>query len=186
MTDTRRHVTECEDALLPHLDALYGYAMTISRDRNIAEDLLQDTYAHAAASYHALRDDSNIKGWLFTIMRNLWFQHLRHARSGPEFVALEEASGHWTSGASEDPETLYVRIWEREEIRSALEALPLMHREIIVLFDIEGFSYKEIAEMLECPVGTVMSRLARGRDKLKRILLARQGASFVKTMPGGS
>ena len=78
-----------------------------------------------------------------------------------------------------------MRIWEREEIRTALERLPVVHREVIVLCDIEGFSYKEMAELLDCPVGTIMSRLARARAKLKRVLVARQQSALQRSIPGG-
>lgn len=186
MSGTEGKYTD-QQALLPYLDALYGYAMTLSRDRTAAEDLVQETYTQAALNFHGLREESNLKGWLFTIMRNLWRKELRHARSGPEFVALDEVStARWEFDTTDDPQVLYARIWEREEIKAALEHLRVDHREVVVLCDIEGLSYKEIAEMLDCPLGTVMSRLARARANLKRVLVGRQSSPMKKTMPGGS
>ncbi len=177
----------CREELLSHLDGLFGYAMTLSNDRTAAEDLVQETYAQATTHIERLREDSNLKGWLFTIMRNLWLKQLRHSRSGPEFVALDDVnSSRWAFDNSDDPEVLYVRIWEREEIRTALERLPVAHREVIILCDIEGFSYKEMAELLDCPVGTIMSRLARARAKLKRVIASRQNSSLKSRMPSGS
>ena len=174
-----------EQTALEHLDALYGFAVVLTRGTSEAEDLVQETYMHAAGHYCQLRPDSNLKGWLFTIMRNVWLQQLRHAHAGPEFVALDgDEAEHWLADSTEDPQTLYVRIWEREEIRVALARLPVACREIIVLRDIEGFSYKELAEILECPLGTIMSRLARARAKLKRLLHARPTASLTKADTG--
>ena len=168
-------------AALDHIDALYGFAMVLTQSPSEAEDLVQETYTHAAGHYEKLKPDSNLKGWLFTIMRNVWLQQLRHVRGGPEFVALEDdAASYWPADTAEDPQTQYVRIWEREEIRAALKGLPGACREIIVLRDIEGLSYKEIAAIFDCPLGTIMSRLARARGKLKRLLCARQTRALRK------
>lgn len=180
------HSTDWQEGMLRCLDGLYGYAMTLTRDPTKAEDLVQETYTQAAPHVGELEEGSNLKGWLFTIMRNLWLKELRHARRGPEFVAFDDDSiAGRVFDATDDPEILYERIWEREEIRLALEHLPNNHCEIIVLRDIEGFSYKELAELLDCPVGTIMSRLARARANLKRLLLARQSSSWKRAMPGG-
>ena len=172
-------------ATLEHLDALYGFAMVLTHSQSEAEDLVQETYAHAARHCEQFRPHSNLKGWLFTIMRNIWLQQLRHMRTGPEFIALDDDNvERWLSDVSDDPQTLYVRIWEREEIRAALRSMPAACREMIVLRDIEGFSYKEIAVMLDCPLGTIMSRLARARAKLKRLLRARQAGASKKSDMG--
>lgn len=186
MSGISQSSSERQEALLCYLDALYGYAMVLCRDVTRAEDLAQETYTQAALNIEGLREHSNIKGWLFTIMRNLWLKELRHARSGPEFVALDDVgSDRWALDASDDPQLQYVRIWEREEIRMALERLHVDHREVIMLCDIEGFSYKEMAEMLQCPIGTIMSRLSRARANLKRLLVGRNVPAMKKTMPGG-
>lgn len=182
-----RNSAHSQEALLSHLDGLYGYAMTLSHNETAAEDLVQETFTQAALHLDGLKEDSNLKAWLFTIMRNLWLKELRHVRCGPKFVALDDVSTtRWAFDTTDDPGVLYVRIWEREEIRTALERLPAVHREVIVLRDIEGFSYKEMAELLDCPVGTIMSRLARARAKLKRVLIARQDSSLKSSMSAGS
>ena len=155
---------------LSHLDALYGFAMALTRSRIEAEDLVQDTYLQAMPHFAQLRHDSNLKGWLFTIMRNIWLKKLRHLRNGPDFVAPDQDNVKQQTIDFNDPQALTIRIWEREEIRLALEQLPNYCHEIIVLRDIEGFSYKEMAEILDCPIGAVMSRLTRARAKLKRVL----------------
>lgn len=160
-------------AALEHLDALYGFAMVLTRDRAEAEDLVQETYLRAVRAFGSLMPDSNLKSWLFAIMRNIWLNQLRHVRSGPQFVELDAEEGnrsHWLDRISNDPHALYVSKLEREEVRAAIERLPHLYREIIVLRDLEGFSYQQIAAILECPAGTVMSRLGRAREKLRRLL----------------
>src|SRR5918911_3173813 len=148
-------------AALAHLDALYGFALTLTRDRTEAEDLVQETYLRAVRAFGRLLPDSNLKGWMFAIMRNVWLNQLRHTRSGPRFVELDaddEDRSEWLDPLTFDPYVLYLRKLEREEIRAAIESLPHLYREINVLRDIEGFSYQQIAGILGCPAGTVMSR----------------------------
>jgi RNA polymerase sigma-70 factor (ECF subfamily) len=160
-------------AALEHIDALYGYALTLTRDQTEAEDLVQETYLRAVRAFGQLVPNTNLKSWLFVIMRNAWLNQLRHKRSGPRFVELDAGEEGFSSRReplSEDPYVLYTRKLEREEIQAAIDGLPSLYREIVVLRDIEGFSYQEIATMLSCPAGTVMSRLGRAREKLRRSL----------------
>ena len=162
-------------AALEHIDALYGYALTLTRNRTEAEELVQETYVRAMRAFGQLAPHSNAKSWLFVIMRNAWLNQLRHARSGPHFVELEgEDEQVWNLPArsTNDPYTLFIRKLEREEVKDAIQSLPPIYREIIVLRDIEGFTYQEIATMLGCPAGTVMSRLGRAREKLRALLVA--------------
>ena len=177
--------TDVREALLGFLDALYGYGMTLTRNPTEAEDLVQDTYMQAATHCEGLRPDSNVKAWLFTIMRNRWLKQLRHTACGPEFVALDEsAMERWMLDSEQEPGRLCERIWERDEIRTALGELPIRQREIILLRDIEGFSYKELADMLECPVGTIMSRLSRARARFKELLVNRRSDYGSEIMSG--
>lgn len=158
-------------AALDCLDALYGYALALCRNPASAEDLVQEAYLRASRGRRQLAPDSNIKSWLFTILRNAWLNELRHARSGPEFLALEpEDEDFYAAPEGADPYTLFVRKIEREQVRSAISRLPRHQREVIVLRDLEGFSYQEIAEILDCPAGTVMSRLGRARRHLRVLL----------------
>jgi RNA polymerase sigma-70 factor (ECF subfamily) len=117
-------------------------------------------------------------------MRNAWLNQLRHKRSGPSFVELDAGEGFSLSRGplSEDPYVVYTRKLEREEIRLAIDSLPSLYREIIVLRDIEGFSYQEIATMLSCPAGTVMSRLGRAREKLRRSLESWQSTAAARAV----
>jgi RNA polymerase sigma-70 factor, ECF subfamily len=156
-------------AALEHLDALYGYAMTLTRDVTEAEDLVQETYLRAASAVNRPNGDSNLKGWLFVIMRNAWLNQLRHKNSGPRFVDLEP-NEQPIDETQETPHVVYLRKLEREQVREAIESLPDAYREIVVLRDIEGFTYQEIAMVLNCPAGTVMSRLGRARGKLRKLL----------------
>jgi RNA polymerase sigma-70 factor (ECF subfamily) len=165
-----------KEAALGQLDSLYGFAIALARDRTEAEDLVQETYLRAVRRLDQFVPGSNLKGWLFTIMRNIWLNQLRHVRSGPQFVDLDplrEEAGSLVS-RMDDPFVSYARKVEREEVRSAIEDLPSQYRELIVLRDIEGFSYQEIATILGCPAGTVMSRLGRARERLRRILAQRR------------
>lgn len=160
-------------AALDHLDALYGFAMTLTRNRGEAEDLVQETYLRAVRAFGQLMPDSNLKGWLFTITRNLWLNQCRHARAGPHFVDLDQDQQEiteWLTQLPEDPYEIYVRKAEREEVRSAIQSLPRPYRQVVVLRDIEGFSYQQIARILGCPAGTVMSRLGRARQRLRHML----------------
>lgn len=160
-------------AALEHIDALYGFAMMLTRNEAEAQDLVQETYLRAVRAFGSLMPDSNLKSWMFAIMRNVWLNQLRHTRSGPRFVELdaEEADrAQWLDRVANDPHAVYVSKLEREEVRAAIERLPLPYREVIVLRDLEGFSYQQIASILECPAGTVMSRLGRAREKLRRLL----------------
>jgi RNA polymerase sigma-70 factor (ECF subfamily) len=143
--------------------------MTLTRDTTDAEDLVQETYLRAASAANQPGSDSNLKGWLFVIMRNAWLNHLRHRNSGPRFVDLETSEPS-LGQTHENPHVVYLRKLEREQVREAIESLPDPYREIIVLRDIEGFTYQEIAMVLECPAGTVMSRLGRARGKLRKHL----------------
>ena len=153
-------------------DGLYGYAMVLSRDRTEAEDLVQETCVRAVQAVESLRPDSNVKSWLFTILRNIWFNRLRRRRAAPKMVELDgdESIAEIAVEASKDPYALYVSKVERELVREAIQQLSEEFREIIVLREYGELSYQEIASVLGCPVGTVMSRLGRARTKLRSLL----------------
>ena len=172
-------------AALEYLDSLYGYALILTRDQTAAEDLVQETYLRAVRAFGQLMANSNLKSWLFVIMRNAWLNQLRHTRSGPRFVELDDDEVefiHQNDRVNEDPHVVYLRKLEREQIRIAIAGLPELYREIIVLRDLEGFSYQEIATMLSCPAGTVMSRLGRARAKLRQALASWQPRAAAKAV----
>jgi RNA polymerase sigma-70 factor, ECF subfamily len=166
--------------LLCFIDGLYGYAMAITRNRADAEDLVQETYVRAIRGKESLRAGSNVKSWLFTILRNIHLNQLRKQRTSPRVLEIDadENSANIVVETSEDPLARYVRKTERERLTEAIEQLPPEFREIVVLREFEDLSYLEIAAILDCPVGTVMSRLARARSRL-RTLLSDQGTGRV-------
>jgi len=155
---------------IEHVDGLYSYAMVLSRNHADAEDLVQETYVRAIHALGRLRAGSNMKGWLFTILRNIWFNQLRKRRNGPQMVDVEDGAANIAEPSS-DSYDLYVSKMEAEQVRAAIQELPVESREIILLREYEDLSYQEIASVLDCPVGTVMSRLGRARAKLRTLLL---------------
>ena len=162
-----------EDTTLPaYMDGLYAYSMVLSRNPAMAADLVQETYLRALKAKESLRPDSNVKSWLFTILRNIWLNHLRHERAGPKIAELDsdENLADVSVATTEDPLDLYLRKQQRERVRAAIQQLPIEFREIIVLREYEELPYSEIANVLQCPMGTVMSRLARARSRLGDLL----------------
>jgi RNA polymerase sigma-70 factor (ECF subfamily) len=157
-----------------HLDGLYSYALVLTRNHAEAEDLVQETYVRAIPAMGRLRADSNTKGWLFMILRNIWLNQLRKWRNGPQLIEMEFGEGVANSliEPSKDSHDLYVSKLEAEQVRAAIQELPVDFREIILLREYEDLSYQEIASVLDCPVGTVMSRLGRARAKLRALLAA--------------
>ena len=165
-----------ETDLLRFIDGLYGYAMAITRNRTDAEDLVQETYLRAIPRMRSLRPESNLKSWLFTILRNIHLNQLRKQRVAPKVLEIDadENTANIVVETSKDPLAQYVSMAERDWVLKAIQQLPSVFRQIVVLREYEDLSYQEIAGILDCPVGTVMSRLARARSKL-RILLSTEG-----------
>jgi RNA polymerase sigma-70 factor, ECF subfamily len=175
-----------EAATLEHVDALYGYAMTLTRDKTEAEDLVQETYLRAVRAAHQPAPEENLKAWLFVIMRNTWLNAMRHKQNGLrifEFDGDEETRGTANETIS-NPHVVYLRKLEQQQVHDAIKKLPDAYREIVVLRDIEGFSYQEIATVLNCPAGTVMSRLGRARGKLREVLSGGQASAKVHRLHG--
>jgi RNA polymerase sigma-70 factor, ECF subfamily len=169
-----------------YLDGLYGYAVVLSRNSTEAEDLVQETCLRALRNIGQLRPDSNVKGWLFTILRNIWLNEVRRRRTTPERVELDAdgSSAVEPVDPSRDPHAVYVSSIEREQVRQAIQQLPLEFREIIILREYEELSYQEIAAVLNCPPGTVMSRLARARSRLREFLQPEFLGQAVSRVPG--
>ena len=166
-----------EAEILDHLDALYGAAMRLTRNEANAEDLVQDTVVKAVRARHQYRPGTNLKAWLLRILTNTFIN--RHRRGGLERSVLDGPSAKplvsgWMSAASMramcEPEKSALQPLLAAELQQALDALPESHRCVILLSDVEGLSYKEIAAALDCPVGTVMSRLHRARKALQASL----------------
>jgi len=161
-----------DTTLSAYIDGLFGYAMVLTRNPAGAADLVQEAYVRALKAKQSLRPSSNVKSWLFTILRNVWLNQLRHERAAPQIVELDADEGieDVAVETSKDPHAQYVSKMEQEKVRHAIQQLPEEFREIIILREYEELSYQEIAAMLHCPAGTVMSRLARARSKLRALL----------------
>jgi RNA polymerase sigma-70 factor (ECF subfamily) len=162
---------------ITHLDAMYGVACKLTRNPTEAEDLVQDAFVKAMRARDQFHAGTNLKAWLFRILTNTFINKYRRGgleRSvfdGPDADPLVDG---WVSAATmrqlRDPETLALMPLVEEEIQRALDALPAEFRLAVILCDVEEFSYEEIAQIMGCPIGTVMSRLHRGRKLLQRTL----------------
>jgi RNA polymerase sigma-70 factor, ECF subfamily len=155
-----------------YVDGLYGYAMVLTRNRAEAEDLVQETYVRALGAAARLRENSNVRGWLFTILRNLWFNELRKRRNAPAILEMDgdDHTAGSLVGNARDAHEIFVSNEDSDIVRTAIDGLSVEFREIILLREFEELSYQEIADVLGCPAGTVMSRLGRARAKLRTAL----------------
>ena len=157
-----------EETVLPHLDAAFNYARWLTRNDADAEDVVQDACVRAMRFFSSLRDD-DARAWLFTIVRNAWYSRVSRKANVAEGTRLNDGQDQRPDNAL-DPEERLLQQHTVGLVRAALEQLPVDFREVIVLREIEGLSYKEIAEVAGVPIGTVMSRLARARERLQTIL----------------
>ena len=158
-----------EETVLPHLDAAFNYARWLTRNDADAEEVVQEAYVRALRFFSALRGD-DARAWLLTIVRNAYFA--RGPRRVDAFVELppEHEAARLDEGLN--PEALVLQHETISHVHAALEQLPVEFREAVVLRELEGLAYKEIAAVTGVPIGTVMSRLARARDRLLIILSA--------------
>jgi RNA polymerase sigma-70 factor, ECF subfamily len=157
-----------EETVLPHLDAAFNYARWLTKNNADAEDVVQDACMRAMRFFTSLRDD-NARAWLFAIVRNTWYSRVTRRASLTEAKGVDDALDELIDD-SPDPEERLLRQHTVRRVRAALEQLPVDFREVLVLREIEGLSYKEIAAVLHVPLGTVMSRLARARERLTAVL----------------
>jgi RNA polymerase sigma-70 factor (ECF subfamily) len=158
------------ETVLPHLDAAFNYARWLTKNDAEAEDVVQDACMRAMRFFSSLRD-SDARAWLFTIVRNTWYSRVSRRVDVTEGTPLENA-GLEPADTALDPEARLLQQHTVARVRAALERLPVDFREVIVLREIEGLTYKEIAAVVRVPIGTVMSRLARGRERLLALLKA--------------
>jgi RNA polymerase sigma-70 factor, ECF subfamily len=170
--------SDFEREALVHLDALYGAAYRLTRNARDAEDLVQDAVLRAYRFWDSFEKDSNCKAWLLRILTNTFINEYQRKKRSREVLDAAAAEQDATDGVlvhagaqlQRDAEQVLVERSVSDDVQRALEALPDDFRTAVVLCDIEGLSYKEIADIMECPVGTVMSRLFRGRRLLQSSL----------------
>jgi len=165
-----------EEEIIPHLDAMYNFALRLTSDPNDAEDLVQDTIVKAFRFFSSYEKGTNAKAWLFRILKNSYINNYRKKSKQPNQVDYDEVSSFYETIRADRTDTsdLEDRMFRElidDDISNALEELPEDFRTVVLLCDVEGFTYEEIANMLDVPIGTIRSRLHRGRNLLKAQLM---------------
>jgi RNA polymerase sigma-70 factor (ECF subfamily) len=162
---------------MEHMPALYSAALRLTRNPADAEDLVQETYLRAYRGFGGFSEGTNLRAWLYRILTNTYINSYRAARRRPEVADVEDVedlylyhrlAGDGSSSRSAEEEAL--ASFTDDEVKAAIESLPEAFRIAVLLADVEGFSYKEIAEITDVPIGTVMSRIHRGRRALQKAL----------------
>ncbi len=161
---------------IPHLDALYGTALRMTKDEQDAEDLVQEAMLKAYRYFDKYENGTNCKAWLFKIMTNTFINRYRKSKKRQEYLVdddyrplqerAEAPERNPFIDEFDDEENLYFKMFG-DEVKNALETIPVDFRMVVLLADLQDFAYKEIAEIMDCPIGTVMSRLYRGRRMLQ-------------------
>jgi RNA polymerase sigma-70 factor, ECF subfamily len=176
---TDRTRREFEALALEHLDPLYSAALRLTKNERDAEDLVQDTFLRAFRFFDKFERGTNMKAWLFKILTNTFINRYRRRvkeRTVVEGAAREASSEKFivreSTESSANPEQYFFDKLLSDDVLRSIDALPIDFRLVVILADLQEFSYKEIAEILDCPVGTVMSRLYRGRKLLQKNLLS--------------
>lgn len=167
------------DEAMQYAPQLYSGALRMTRNQADAEDLVQEAFLRAYRSFHTFQEGTNLRAWLFRIMTNAYINRYRKSQREPHQTGLDDIEDLYlyrrigsleTAAASQSAEEQFLDIFTDDEVKGALEGLPDNFRLPVILADVEGFSYREIAETLDVPIGTVMSRLHRGRKLMQKAL----------------
>ena len=167
------------DLAMEHMPALYSAALRMTRNPSDAEDLVQETYLRAYRGFGSFTEGTNLRAWLYRILTNTYINSYRAAKRRPEIADVEDVedlylyhrlSGDQPSGLGRSAEDEALDTFTDDVVKTALEELPEAFRMAVLLADVEGFSYKEISEITDVPIGTVMSRIHRGRRALQKAL----------------
>src|SRR3954452_17153195 len=172
----RERDPEFEALAVPLFEPLYNFAYWLAQNRDEAEELVQETFAKALRGFSSFQAGTNFKAWMFRILRNTFLTSRTGLRAVTTLDIDDPAVEMLVSDVRDNPETHLMQIRDREAIERALEALPLHYREVVLLCDVEEMRYHEIAATLDIPIGTVMSRLGRGR-RLLRAQMQKQSES---------
>jgi RNA polymerase sigma-70 factor (ECF subfamily) len=169
---------EFQQQAMQYAPQLYSAAMRMTRKNADAEDLVQEAYLRAYRSFHTFEDGTNLRAWLFRILTNTYINSYRSKQRRVQETGLNDVEDLYlyrrisgVDAASRSAEDTLMDLFTDDEVKAALEALPESFRMPVLLADVEEFSYKEIAEMLDIPIGTVMSRLHRGRKAMQKALV---------------
>jgi RNA polymerase sigma-70 factor (ECF subfamily) len=156
-----------EELAMPLFDQLYNFAHWLTQNREEAEDLVQETYVKALKGFSSFQLGTNFRAWMYRILRNTFLTSRTGLRATPTVPLDSEEDGPELAVENENPETILMRLSGSQLVQSAIDDLPVHHREILLLCEMEEMSYQEIAETLSIPIGTVMSRLSRARKALR-------------------
>jgi RNA polymerase sigma-70 factor (ECF subfamily) len=184
------------DLAMEHMDSLYAGALRMTRNPADAEDLVQETYLRAYRGFGGFEEGTNLKAWLFRILTNTFINRYRQQKRRPDETDLDDVEDFYLyrrlggideARISKSAEDTLLELFTDDEVKEALESLPEGFRMAVLLADVEGFAYKEIAEILDIPIGTVMSRLHRGRKALQKRLyeFAVERGLIEETVPRG-
>jgi len=187
------HTADFNEEALPHMDAVYRFALRLAGSRDLAEDLVQETFLRAFRSWDKYTPGTQCKSWLFTICRNVFLRQRERVQRHDEIVSenVDRSSGPfevvnpvWVKAVKADPEGEFFDAIVDEVVLRHIQDLPEDYRMAVILSDMEGLSYQEIAEMMDVPVGTVKSRLFRGRRILQGALYEYAvSMGYIKTTP---
>jgi RNA polymerase sigma factor (sigma-70 family) len=178
-----RPIPEFEEVAMPLLNSAYNLARWLARNDHDAEDLVQETYLKAFRNFSSFQSGTNFRAWMYRILRNTYLNS-RSGLGAASTISLDsEEEGAELAVENETPETALMKVLSSQLIASAIDDLPVHYRETLLLCDVEEISYREIAEILSIPMGTVMSRLARARRRIREFLRSTTAIPPSKSSP---